>query len=198
MKPNNLIRRSRGQINQRVLIAILVAILVVLMALYLFWPKPVAVPVPAPGQAPGQALEMVEPAKSGEERGDTAREIIERLKADPDGPDYAEARARAQEFRADGKLADAQLLYFFAARGGHAPAAFDLATFNDPNQQTAASGLVTKPDPFQAYRWYQAARDAGHQNASERLEALHAWAESASQSGDAVAERLLLQWEQAQ
>jgi TPR repeat protein len=194
MNANILISRSRGQINGRMLIAILAAILVVLLALYLFWPKPEAVPVPAPGQP----LETVEPAKSADERGDTAREIIERLEADPDGPDYAEAHARAQEFRADGQLADAQLLYFFAARGGYAPAAFDLATFNDPNHETASSGLVTKADPFQAYRWYTAARDAGHESASERLEALHAWAESASQSGDTDAERLLLQWEQAQ
>lgn len=194
MNANSLISRSRGQINGRMLIAILAAILIVLLALYLFWPKPVAVPVPAPGQP----LETVEPARSADERGDTAREIIERLEADPDGPDYAEAHARAQEFRADGQLADAQLLYFFAARGGYAPAAFDLATFNDPSRETASSGLVTKADPFQAYRWYTAARDAGHENASERLEALHAWAESASQSGDTDAERLLLQWEQAQ
>lgn len=196
MNAIKLIHRSRGQIDQRVLIAVVAAIVVLLMALYLFWPKPVAVPVPVP--VPGTALERVEPAKSGEERGDTAREIIERLNADADGPDYAEAHARAQEFRAGGRLADAQLLYFFAARGGYAPAAFDLATFNDPGQQTPSSGLVTEPDPFQAYRWYTAARDAGHENASERLEALRAWAESASQSGDAAAERLLLQWEQAQ
>jgi TPR repeat protein len=194
MNANKRIRRNHGQINQRVLVAIVAAIVVVLIALYLFWPKPVAVPVPEPGPA----LERVEPAKSGEERGDTAREIIERLNADPGGPDYAEAHARAQEFRADGHLADAQLLYFFAARGGYAPAAFDLGTFNDPGQQTASSGLVTRADPFQAYRWYTAARDAGHENASERLEALRAWAESASQSGDADAERLLLQWEQVQ
>lgn len=194
MNANNLIRRSRGQINQRVLIAIVVAIAVVLMALYLFWPRAVLEPVPEPGPV----LERVEPAKTSEERGDTAREIIERLKADATGPDYAEAHARAQEFQADGRLADAQLLYFFAARGGYAPAAFDLATFNDPVQQAASSGLLTKPDPFQAYRWYAAARDAGHENASERLEALRAWAESASQSGDADADRLLLQWEQAQ
>lgn len=194
MNTKSLIRRSRGQVNGRMLIFILGAIVFVLMALYLFWPKPVVEPVPAPGPL----LETVEPAKSGEERGDTAREIIERLEADAGGPDYAEAHTRAQEFRADGRLADAQLLYFFAARGGYAPAAFDLASFNDPSHQTAPSGLVTKPDPFQAYRWYTAARDAGHENASERLEALHAWAESASQSGDTDAERLLLQWEQAQ
>ena len=93
-------------------------------------------------------------------------------------------------------MADAQLLYFFAARGGYAPAAFDLATFNDPNHADTASGLVAAPDPFQAYRWYTVARDAGDERASQRLEELRAWAESASRSGDGDAERLLLQWEQ--
>lgn len=194
MNAGSLNLRSSGQINGRMLIAIVAVIAVVLLALYLFRPKPEVEPVPAPGRP----LETVAPAKSGEERGDTAREIIERLKAAADGPDYAEAHARAQEFKAAGQLPDAQLLYFFAARGGYAPAAFDLATFNDPSQHSAATGLVTKPDPFQAYRWYTAARDAGHAEASERLEALHAWAESAGQSGDSDAERLLLQWEQAQ
>lgn len=191
--------RSRGQTDGRMLIGIVAAIAAVALALYLFWPQPGVEPVPAPGRP----IETVEPAQSGEERGDTAREIIDqlqadRLQADAEAPDYAEAHTRAQEFKAAGQLPDAQLLYFFAARGGYAPAAFDLGAFNDPNQQSAATGLVTEPDPFQAYRWYTAARDAGHEEASERLEALRAWAESASQSGDSAAERLLLQWEQAQ
>lgn len=192
MNANSPIHRSLGQIDMRVLIAIIGALVVALLAFYLLRPQPEPIP------APGPPLETVAPAESGEERGDTAREIIARLKADENGPDYAEAHARAQDFQADGRLADAQLQYFFAARGGYAPAAFDLGTFNDPNHFTAATSLMAEPDPFQAYRWYTAARDAGHDGASARLDELHAWAESASQSGDAVAERLLLQWEYAQ
>ena len=183
--------RNRGLIDMRVLIAVVVVAIVVLLAFFVFRPKPEPIP------EPGRPLEAVEPAESAEERGDTAREIVARLQANTGGPDYAEARARAQEFQADGRLADAQLLYFFAARGGHAPAAFDLATFYDPNHYAAASSIVAEPDPFQAYRWYAAARDAGDDRASERLDALRAWAESASQSGNDDAERLLLQWEQA-
>jgi TPR repeat protein len=150
---------------------------------------------PEPIPTPGRPLETVQPAKSAEERGDTARSIIERLEANAEGPDYAEAHARAQEFQADGRQADAQLLYFFAARGGYAPAAFDLATINDPNHHTAAS-LAAKPDAFQAYRWYTVARDAGHPGASERLDALREWTETASRDGNLKAEQLLLQWEQ--
>jgi hypothetical protein len=192
MNANSLIHRNRGQVNKRMLIGIIGAVLIALLAFYVFRPQPEPIP------EPGRPLETVEPAKTGTERGDTAREIITRLKADPGGPDYAEAHARAGEFQANGQLADAQLLYFFAARGGYAPAAFDLATFNDPNQRSADSSLTTEPDPFQSYRWYTAARDAGHEEATGRLDALHDWAESASASGDADAERLLLQWEYAQ
>jgi TPR repeat protein len=182
--------RVRGQTNIRVLVAIAVVVIVVIAAVFLLRPEPEPIP------EPGRPLETVEPAQSAEERGDTAREIIAALEADPNGPDYAEAYARAQEYRDEGRSADAQLLYFFAARGGHAPAAFDLATFNDPNHVETTAGLVAAPDPFQAYRWYAAARDAGDERAAVRLEELRAWAESASSAGDSDAERLLLQWEQ--
>ena len=191
MNANSPVHRGRGQIDQRMLIALVAVLVVVLAAVYLLWPQPE--PIPAPGQ-PGEA---VAPAETAEERGDTAREIIAGLEAGPDGPDYAEAHARAGQYRADGRLADAQLLYFFAARGGHATAAFDLATFSDPNHHSAGSSLMAAPDPFQAYRWYTAARDGGHEAASARLEELRAWAEAAGRAGDTEAERLLLQWEQA-
>ena len=186
----NHLSRIRGNTNTRVLVVIAAVVIGVIVAVLLLRPEPEPVP------EPGRPLETVEPAQSAEERGDTAREIIAQLEAGPDGPDYAEAHARAQEHLAEGRSADAQLLYFFAARGGHAPAAFDLATFNDPNHAETAAGLVAAPDPFQAYRWYTAARDAGDERAPERLEELRAWAETASREGDGDAERLLLQWEQ--
>ena len=182
--------RQRGETNVRVLIAIGAVVIVVIAGLFFLRQKPEPIP------EPGRPLETVQPAQSAEERGDTARELITQLEADPAGPDYGVAHARAQEFLTEGRTADAQLLFFFAARGGYAPAAFDLATFNDPNHFQTESGLTTAPDPFQAYRWYTAARDAGDERAQERLEALRAWAESASRSGDGDAERLLLQWEQ--
>ena len=172
------------------LIAIAAVVIVVIAGLFFLRQKPEPIP------SPGRPLETVQPAQSAEERGDTARELIAQLEADPDGPDFGAAHARAEEFLTEGRTADAQLLYFFAARGGHAPAAFDLATFNDPNHTEAATGLVAAPDPFQAYRWYMAARDAGDEQASQRLEEPRAWAESASLAGDGDAERLLLQWEQ--
>lgn len=184
--------RMRGETNTRLLVVVAVVAVVVIAAVFLMRPEPEPEPVPEPGRP----LETVEPAETAAERGDTARDIIARLEAAPNRPDYAGAHARAQEFLAEGRSADAQLLYFFAARGGYAPAAFDLATFNDPNHAGTDAGPVATPDPFQAYRWYVTARDAGDERAAERLEELRAWAESASSAGNGEAERLLLQWEQ--
>jgi len=142
--------------------------------------------VPAPG----------EPAPiTGQERAEDARKIIADLQAG-ERVDYDTAFTRAQEFQQAGQLADAQLLYFYAARAEHGPSAFALATMNDPNHHSPQTSLLPEPDPFQAYRWYTVARDHGMADAAtERLDALRAWAEREARAGNAEAERLLLQWE---
>ena len=187
-------RRCRGQVDNRMLVVIAAAaVVVIILAVVWLSPEPAPEPVPAPG--PARPLETVEPAESAVERGDTARDVINELEADADGADFAEAYRKAEEFQAQGRLADAQLLYFFAARGGHAPAAFTLATFYDPNHHSADASLMDEPDAFQAYKWYRAADAAGDERAATRLDELRAWAEEAAASGNAEAERLLLQWE---
>lgn len=191
MNTFNCIGRGRGEISPRVMGAIAVVVVVILAAIYLF----MAAPEPEPIPEPSRPIETVAPAESAEERGDTARDIIDELSSGDDAVDYAEAYERARTFNSDGRFADAQLLYFFAARGGHAPAAFDLATFNDPNHFLPESGLLDKPDPFQALRWYRQAQDTGHALAGERLAKLHTWAKKAAADGDIQAEQLLLQWE---
>jgi len=188
---------SKGQINQRLLAAIVLLVLLVAgIGIYLVSDKTETVQVPPPvlDVTPPRVLETVEPAKTEEERGDTAREIIAELRKNPAEIDYAQAFDSAQEFQAAGNFADAQLLYFFAARGGYGPAAFELASLQDPNHFSAEAGLMDKPDPFQAYKWYSLARDTGVQMAVTRLAELRAWAEDAA-NNDADAERLLLQWE---
>lgn len=187
--PTFSVFRSRGRVEPRILAATAVAIAIA--AIFLIFPRPEPEPIPA--TAP--PLETVAPAESAAERGDTAREIIDALNSASEGPDYAEALARATEFQASGRLADAQLLYFFAARGGYGPAAYQLATFYDPNHYLESSGLTDEPDAFQAYKWYKEARDAGQEDAAERLAELRNWAEQAGAKGNAEAERLLLQWE---
>ncbi len=193
LRPTN----SRGQIDRRLLAGIAILVLLVLgVGIYLLRDKTETVQVPQPGPdvAPPRVLETVEPAKTEEERGDTAREIIAELRANPAAIDYALAFDRAQEFQAAENFADAQLLYFFAARGGHGPAAFELASLQDPNHFSSEAGLMDKPDPFQAYKWYRVARDAGNQMAAVRLAELRTWAEAEAKN-DPLAEQLLLQWE---
>lgn len=184
--------RCGGQVSGRALAGIIIVAVVILAAIFLLSRKPEPEPVPEPDRRP---VETVEPARSEEERGDSAREVIATLKASPVEIDYAAAYVRAQEFRAAGRLADAQLLYFFAARGGHGPAAFDLATMYDPNHYSSDTSLMEEPDAFQAYKWYIEAQKADYQAAAERLDALRPWAEEAARTGDPEAERLLLQWE---
>lgn len=189
----NASRREAGRADHGVIIAVLVGVIIIAALVWLFTRERPAEPVPAPDEArPG--IETVAPAESPAERGDSAREIIAELEAG-ESADYAAAYERAQEFKADGKLADAQLLYFFAARGGHGEAAYDLATFYDPNHFAEGQSLLDEPDPFQAYRWYGEAADAGVEAADERLDELRAWAEQAAGTGNAAAEQLLLQWE---
>ncbi len=191
--------RNRGEIDSRLMgiVAgvVILAIVIVGAVVWLSGETPEAEPVPMPVPETGPPLETVEPAESEQERGDTARAIIDSLRQASAGPDYAEALARAREFQAEQRLADAQLLYFFAARGGHAPAAFELATLYDPNHHPGDDSLLQDPDPFQAHKWYQQAQEANHENAAQRLEELRAWTEQASEAGDAEARRLLLQWE---
>ena len=191
MRTSNEIGRDRGQVDPRVVIGIVIAAVVILAAIWLLTREPEPEPIPEPSR-PGTT---VEPAQSPEERGDNARAFIDELSAGGEGIDYAQAYERARAFREDGQLADAQLLYFFAARGGHGEAAFDLAASYDPNHPGQASSLMNEPDPFQAWRWYRQAEESGHGAAGERLAALRDWAVQAAQSGDAEAERLLLQWE---
>ena len=195
MNTINGIPRQGGQISPRMVIGIVFAAIIIAVAVFLFMRAPDPEPIPEPLPESTRPLETVTPAETAAERGDSAREIIEELRSSTDDIDFALAYERAQQFQADGRFADAQLLLFFAARGGHAPAAFDLATLHDPNHHDGESSLADEPDAFQAYRWYVTARDAGHETADERLAELRAWAESTAASGDPDAERLLLQWE---
>lgn len=191
---------QRGRIDPRLIgeaAVVLVAILLVALVVWLSGGAPESETepdaVPAPESAP--AIDTVELAASGEERGDAARAIIETLRDSADGPDYAEALTQAREFLSEGRLADAQLLYFFAARGGDALAAFELATLYDPNQASGDANRLQESDPFQAFKLYQQAQEAGHEDADQRLAALRVWTEQASEAGDEQARRLLLLWE---
>jgi len=192
-------QRSSGQMSRPVIIGSIVGVGLILVVLFLFLRSRDTEPVPAPEQAPRTTpLETVAPAATGEERGDSAREAIAALRAAPGGVDYDEAYRLAQEFSAAGRVADAQLMLFFAARGGHGPASFDLATLYDPVPRSMGVTVLDKPDPAQAYKWYLKARDAGVAAAQGRLDELRNWVESAAADGDDEAARVLFQMEEAQ
>jgi hypothetical protein len=135
---------------------------------------------PANGQAAGVAATAVTPAPDAAAAG---------------GSELDAAFERARALQAAGQLDDAQVLYFFGARQGHAPSAFAYAEMNDPNHHSPETSLLAEPDAFQAFRWYSVALDGGMDAAAARLDALHEWARKAAEAGDADAERLLLQWE---
>ncbi|HUF74009.1 MAG TPA: hypothetical protein VMR74_14055 [Gammaproteobacteria bacterium] len=155
-------------------------------------PAPVARPAPAAADAPEAAAG--EPADGG------AIAAVPEPAADaPTGsadPELDAAFERARELQSAGQLDDAQVLFFFGARRGHARSAFVYAEMNDPNHHSAETSLLAEPDAFQAFRWYSAALEGGIDTAADRLDTLREWAETAAAAGDAEAERLLLQWEQ--
>lgn len=146
-------------------------------------------PAPSPEESGAGA---VLPAPSPDESGTVA---VTPAAASSGNPELDAAFERAQAFQEAGQLADAHVMLFFAARGGHPAASFELGTMNDPNHHSPETSLLPEADAFQAYRWYSSARDQGVAGASERLEALREWAQAASATGDSEAERLLLQWE---
>lgn len=174
--------------SRPIVTAAVVAVLIVVAALvYVLLPSS-----PAPEQG--------RPAGADSDRGERALETIAELREDagqqasPPPQTLDEVVEQADDFRADGQLADAQRLYFFAATEGHPQAAFTLGEMNDPLHHDPATSLMARPDAFQAYRWYSQARDGGIGEAQARLDALRDWAQGRA-ANDFEAERLLLQWE---
>lgn len=180
------VQHQSGAMSQQALTLLLGVVVIALIAIYFLFVRAPAAPIESA---------IVAPVTTPEERGDSARDLIEQIRTDPAGVDFAEAHEQAGQYQSEGRLADAQLLYFFAARGNYAPAAFDLATMYDPNHFSSDTSLMDKPSPSQAYKWYQVARDGGSTSAPARLEELKAWVENAASEGDMEAEQLLLRWE---
>jgi len=125
--------------------------------------------------------------------GSTARQLIAAQRS-AGKPDPQAAFERARQLARAGLAEDAYLLDFYAARLGHAEAAFALAEQADPAHWRRGGPLPTAA-PEQALKWYRAAADAGHPKATERLTALRRWAETAAKGGDPEAQRLMLAWQ---
>lgn len=150
---------------------------------------------PAPPMEPETTPSTpTEPPRTDALPGKRARVIISSLRADGKDPDPAEVYANAQRLQDEGHPEDAYLLYRYAANHGDARAALVLGSQADPAYHSSDNSILPEPEPEQAIKWYRLASKEGNAEAATRLDALHALLERASATGDARANRLLLQW----
>ncbi len=181
---------ERGAVTQGTAVAIAGAVIVIAFAAWLFWPRSEMSPLPEPGIVTPDE----EPVATEEERAVSARERIAELQQQTP-PDYTAALEQGRAFEEQGRYADAQLMYFFAARGGEPAAAYELGQMYDPTVFSPETSNMDEPDPFQAYKWYVQAQEAGVAPAGERLAELRVWTEREAEAGNLEAEQLLLQWD---
>lgn len=124
-----------------------------------------------------------------------ARQYIEQVRANGKPYPLAQAVEKAQEYLREGSLADAHLLFFFAAREEHLPAVMQMAEMSDPTLFRAEDSLLDHADVIQAYKWYQKAASLGQQEAVARLENLQQWASDEAEAGNPHARQLLLNFQ---
>ena len=103
--------------------------------------------------------------------------------------------AAADQARTDGELDDAYLLYFFAAREGHAASALELGRQADPAGEQTGERLFAEPDLTQAHKWYTIAAANGDPVAQQHLDDLRQRVEKMAAGGDPHAQRIALQWQ---
>ncbi|MBT8420343.1 MAG: hypothetical protein KJO08_05705 [Gammaproteobacteria bacterium] len=127
-------------------------------------------------------------------KGDQARAAIKKLRAQGK-IDLAGVFQRAERFRDEGMLVDAHLMYFFAAKQGHAESALMLGTMYDPEHALEIASVIEAPAWTQAHKWYLRAAEEGNETAQKRLEYLREQVERAAANGDPEASRLVLQWQ---
>ena len=99
--------------------------------------------------------------------GAMARAVIAKMRAEGN-VQLDQVFAVGAQAQAAGQLADAYLLYFFAAREGYAPAALALGTQSDPASRDPLNSVFEAPDMSQAHKWYQLAAENGDNEARER------------------------------
>ncbi|MCP4768444.1 MAG: hypothetical protein GY875_19530 [Gammaproteobacteria bacterium] len=121
-----------------------------------------------------------------------AREYIEQIRAAGKPYPLAQIHDKAQNFQHEGSLADAHLLYFFAARENHLPAMMVMARLSDPVLFQAENSLLDQADAIQAFKWYSRAAELGQPVATESIDKLRQWAQDAAPTGNPEARQLLL------
>ncbi|MDJ0834291.1 MAG: hypothetical protein QNJ69_12260 [Gammaproteobacteria bacterium] len=121
-----------------------------------------------------------------------AREYIVDLRQQGKPYPFDTLMQKAADLSSEGSLADAHLLYFFAAREGHVAAMMTMAEMTDPLRFQPQNNLLDEANAIQAYKWYSQALAQGHQPAREHLDQLHEWAKREAQNDDQTALQLLL------
>ena len=124
--------------------------------------------------------------------GARARLYIKQIRAAGEPYPLEKVMAKATEFSTEGSLADAHLVFFFAARAQHVEAMMTMGEMSDPTLFSAENNLMDHPDPVQAYKWYRMALDKGFEPARDRLQNLQRWAKSEASYGNIAAQQLLL------
>jgi hypothetical protein len=117
---------------------------------------PRAVPAP-PADAPGV------PPVSKTTPGDTPAQ------ASPAKKNAEELVAQGERYLAQGKVGGARLFFRQAADAGYARAAMRLAATYDPGELSLLKVQGIAPDPLEARKWYERARELGAAEAEERL-----------------------------
>ena len=121
-----------------------------------------------------------------------AREYIAQIRTAGKPYPLAQIHDKAQDFQHEGSLADAHLLYFFAARENHLPAMMMMAQLADPVLFQAENSLLDEADAIQAFKWYSKAAELGQPAAAESIGKLRQWAKDAAATGNPEARQLLL------
>ncbi len=121
-----------------------------------------------------------------------AREYIGQIRAAGKPYPLAQVYEKAKKFQHEGSLADAHLLYFFAARENFVPAMMMMAQLSDPLLFQAENSLLDQADAIQAYKWYSKAAELGQPVAAESIDKLRQWAQDAATTGNPEARQLLL------
>jgi TPR repeat protein len=152
--------------------------------------SPAVAPTAEPPAAEAEAKPVID-----DRPGAKARALIAQMRSSSD-LSLDDLYAEAKTAQAAGELADAYLLYFYAAREGHGGAAMTLAQQADPAYHSAGESVFETPDLLQAHKWYQAAAQSGNDDAWQALEALRKRVDQMAADGDPTAQRIALMWQQ--
>jgi len=91
------------------------------------------------------------------------------LELSPDKKGAQELVAQGERYLAQGKVGGARLFFRQAADAGYARAAMRLAATYDPTELAILKVQGIAPDPLEARKWYERARELGAAEAEERL-----------------------------